>query len=476
MLFVYNTLSRSKEEFKPISGKEVRMFVCGQTVYDDAHLGHAKNYINFDVIARWLRRSGYNLKYIQNITDIDDKIIKRAAEEGVDPVALARRYESRFMEDMEAIGVKAGVDEYPRSHDFIEVIKDQMQMLLDNGYAYALDGDIYYDVSKFKDYTKLSGMRVEELEKHRIEPKEGKRNTYDFVLWKGSKPGEPSWKIRLRSEGSEMDLEGRPGWHIEDTAITYAIFGKQYDIHGGAIELIFPHHTNEIAQAEAAFKVSPFVKYWLHSGIMLIKGEKMSKSLKNFVRIRDLLKEYDAEALRMLICSTHYRKDIAYTSQLVKDASSRLRHAYASLSIFYNMETEESEIACAEVDEVINELKKSFAEAMDDDFNTPLSLSLLTSAIEKLRIYAESYPKISTKSKESAVNEILSLCGVFGIMQKDAYKDRLPPAEAKLIKDRESLRKEKKFEESDVIREKLSSEFGIIIEDSEYGTIWYRKG
>ena len=476
MLSVYNTLSRSKEEFKPLSGKEVKMFVCGQTVYDDAHLGHAKNYINFDVIARWLRRSGYSLKYIQNITDIDDKIIKRAAEEGVDPIALARRYESRFMEDMEAIGVKAGVDSYPRSHDFIGAIKEQLQMLLDNGYAYVLDGDIYYDVSKFKDYTKLSGMRVEELEKHRIEPKEGKRNSYDFVLWKGSKPGEPSWKIGLRLDGSEMDIEGRPGWHIEDTAITYAIFGRQYDIHGGAIELIFPHHTNEIAQAEAAFKVSPFVRYWMHSGIMLIKGEKMSKSLKNFIRIRDLLKEYDAEALRMLICSTHYRKDIAYTDQLMKDASSRLRHAYSSLGIFFNMEAEESKESCAEVDAIMDGLRKGFAEAMDDDFNTPLSLSLLMSAIEKLRIYAESYPKISSKSKESAVSEVLSLCGIFGIMQKDAYKERLSADEARLIKERESLRREKKFAESDVIRERLASEFGIITEDSEFGTIWYRKG
>ena len=210
MLFVYNTLSRSKEEFKPISGKKVRMFVCGQTVYDDAHLGHAKNYINFDVRARSLRRSGYDLRYIQNITDIDDKIIKRAAEEGTDPIELARRYEARFMEDMEAIGVKAGVDEYPRSHDFIEVMKNQIQLLLDNGYAYVLGSDIYYDVSKFPDYTTLSGMKVEELEKHRIEPKEGKRNPYDFALWKGSKPGEPSWKIKIRPEGGEMELEGRP--------------------------------------------------------------------------------------------------------------------------------------------------------------------------------------------------------------------------------------------------------------------------
>jgi cysteinyl-tRNA synthetase len=245
------------------------------------------------------------------------------------------------MEDMEAIGVRKGVDDYPRSHDFIDVIREQIQMLADRGLAYNLDGDVYYDVSKFPDYTKLSGMDIKELEKHRIEPREGKRNSYDFALWKGSKPGEPSWDIKVMFDGKETALRGRPGWHIEDTAITYAIFGKRYDIHGGAAELIFPHHTNEIAQAEAAFGVRPFVKYWLHAGIMLIKGEKMSKSLKNFIRIRDLLKTYDAEALRLLVCSTHYRKDMAYTEELMRNATSRLRYAYASFSIFYNMKLTE---------------------------------------------------------------------------------------------------------------------------------------
>ena len=335
MLFVYNTLSRSKEEFKPIHGKQVSMFVCGQTVYDDAHLGHAKNYINFDVVARWLRHSGYTLKYVQNITDVDDKIIKRAEEEGVDPIELARKFEARFMEDMEAIGVRKNVDQYPRSHDYIEEMRSQIQLLMDKGYAYRIDNDVYYDVSKFSDYTKLSGMRIEELERHRIEPREGKRNGYDFALWKGARKSEPSWGIELTVDGKKERFNGRPGWHIEDTAITHAIFGKQYDLHGGAIELIFPHHTNEIAQAEAAFGVKPFVKYWMHSGIMLIKGEKMSKSLKNFIRIRELLKRFDAESLRLMVLSTHYRKDFGYTEDLVKKASARLNYMRASFSIFY---------------------------------------------------------------------------------------------------------------------------------------------
>jgi len=475
MLSVYNTLSRSKEEFRPIKGNNVSMFVCGQTVYDDAHLGHAKNYINFDVIARWLRRSGYSVKYIQNITDVDDKIIDRAKESGEDPLALARRFESRFMEDMAAIGVKKSVSAYPRSHDYIEAIRDQIQLLINNGYAYAIDNDVYYDVAKFKDYTKLSGVKLEELEKHRTEPREGKRNGYDFALWKGSKQGEPSWDITLKIGGKEAKILGRPGWHIEDTAITASMLGKQYDIHGGAIELIFPHHTNEIAQAEAAFGVKPFVKYWLHAGIMLIKGEKMSKSLKNFIRIRDLLKSYDAEALRLLVCSAHYRTDMAYTDDLIKDAESRLRYLYASFSIFYNMKASKSEIACAEVDVIVQELKKGFAEAMDDDFNTPLALSRLLAAIDGMRAYAESYPEISTKSKEDAISGALSAAGVLGILEGDSYKEGLPVKAAETIKERETLRKAKKFIDADSLRARLRSEFGIIVEDSKYGPIWYRE-
>ncbi len=474
MLVVHNTMSKSKEEFKPLKDNEVKMFVCGQTVYDDAHLGHAKNYINFDVIARWLRRSGYRLKYIQNITDVDDKIIKRAAEEGIEPKELARNYENRFMEDMRAIGVTESIDSYPRSHDFIEQITEQIQVLIDKGFAYQMDEDIYYNVSKFKDYTNLSRMDIKELEKHRIEPKPGKINSYDFALWKGAKPGEPSWRIKLKIKGKPIEIEGRPGWHIEDTAITKSIFGSQYDIHGGAIELIFPHHTNEIAQAEAAFGVKPFVKYWLHSGIMLIRGEKMSKSLKNFVRIRDLLRKYSPEALRLLVCSTHYRKDIAYTEDLMKASESRLRYLYSSFSIFYNMGASESSESREEIIRIADELRIDFKKAMDDDFNTPLALSKLISAIDKLRSFAELNPDANKEAKDFAVNEVLSHARIFGILEKDIYKEKLPEEAQTLIKKRESFRSKKEFEKADSIRERLKSEFGIIVEDSEYGTIWYK--
>ncbi len=471
---VYNTLSRAKENFKPINGRKVNMFVCGQTVYDDAHLGHAKNYINFDVIARWLRFTGYEVKYIQNITDVDDKIIRRAAEEGTDPIGLARRFESRFMEDMEAIGVRKSVDMYPRSHDYIPEMVSQIQLLIDKGYAYVLDGDVYYDVSKFSSYTKLSGMKLEDLEKHRIEPKEAKRNSYDFALWKASKPAEPKWDITLSYGGKEHSLSGRPGWHIEDTAITHAIFGEQYDLHGGAIELIFPHHTNEIAQAEAAFGASPFVKYWLHSGIMLIKGEKMSKSLKNFVRIRDILNKFDAESVRLFVLSTHYRKDMAYSEELLREASSRLGYMYMSLGMFYNMNTVASPQKCAEVDAAMEGLGSGFSEAMLDDFNTPLAIAHLSSAIEALRKYAETYEQVSTASKESAIGVVTALGSVLGILQKDRYKETIPPEALALIKERESLRSEKKFAQADAKREEILKRFGIVIEDSIFGTLWRR--
>ncbi len=474
MLIVYNTLSRSKEEFKPMVPKKVNMFVCGQTVYDDAHLGHAKNYINFDVVARWLRESGYEVKYVQNITDVDDKIIKRAVEEGVDPIELARRFENRFMEDMDAIGVRKNVSQYPRSHDYIDEIRFQIQLLLDKGYAYTIDNDVYYDVSKFADYTKLSGIRTDELEKHRIEPREGKRSSYDFALWKGARESEPSWEIALTVEGRSIRLNGRPGWHIEDTAITHAIFGKQYDLHGGAIELIFPHHTNEIAQAEAAFGVKPFVKYWLHSGIMLIKGEKMSKSLKNFIRIRELLKKFDAEALRLLVLSTHYRKDFGYTEDLMKKAAARMNYLYASFSIFYNMIEAKSAMECAEVDSIIAELDTGFKDAMDDDFNTPLALARLSTAIDKLRTYAEMNYEISNTAKSRAVGSILHNANLLGLLEKETYKEKLPEAAALMIKERERLRNGKRFKEADEIREKLRLEHSISVEDSEYGTIWYK--
>ena len=472
-LFVYNTLSRSKEKFEPISGKKVNMFVCGQTVYDDAHLGHANMYIFFDVVARWLRHSGYDLRYVQNITDIDDKIIRRAKEAGKDPIELARYYEARFLEDMDAIGVKKGVSEYLRSHDYIDAIRSHIQLLLDKGYAYAIGDDIYYNVAKFKDYTKLSGVKLDELEKHRIEPNPDKINVYDFSLWKAATPGEPSWKIKLAIEGKDRELSGRPGWHIEDTAMTHETFGPQYDLHGGGSDLIFPHHTNEIAQAEAAFGKKPFVKYWMHVAVMNMKGVKMSKSLRNFITIRELLKSYDSEALRLLFLSTHYRKGVDYTEALMKDAAKRLSYMYIALGMFYNMKGGKSGDDDT-VGGIVAELDKNFSDAMNDDFNTPLAQSTLMKAINQLRNFAESHVSVDKDVKDKAMKKVLELSATLGVLEKDAYKESIPDEAKQLIRKREELRKQGKFGDADAIRAELKEKNGISLEDTEYGTIWYR--
>lgn len=475
-LKVYNTLARKKEEFLPMRDMKVNMFVCGQTVYDDAHLGHAKTYIAFDIVARWLKHEGYGLTYIQNITDIDDKIIRRAQERKVDPLHLAREYEKRFMEDMERIGVRQNVTKYPRSYDYMDEIRDQIQRLIDNNLAYHLDGDIYFDVAMFPNYTKLSGMKIDELEKHRVEPKEGKRHVYDFALWKAAKEGEPSWKIRLKYNGESLELSGRPGWHIEDTAITHAIFGPQYDLHGGASELMFPHHTNEIAQAEGAYGKAPFVKYWLHSGVLNIKGVKMSKSLKNFITIRESLEKFEPEVLRLFFASTHYRKEINYTNELMKTERNKLYYIYSSVGLIYNMKEMERSKVDGEMNSIADKLREDFAAAMNDDFNTPLAATRLMSAVIAMRKIAETGSAIGAKAKGNAMGTILDCGFVLGILQGERYKEALPSLAKALIKEREDLRMEKKFAEADEIRAKLDKDFGIIVEDTEYGTLWYKGG
>jgi cysteinyl-tRNA synthetase len=476
-IYIFNTLTGKKDEFVPLDKNEVKMFVCGQTVYDDAHLGHAKTYISFDIVARWLRYRGYNLRYVQNITDVEDKIIARAHERNMDPMDLAHYYEERFFEDMESIGVKKNVSMYPESSKYINAIRDQIQTLADKGYAYYLDGDIYYDVAKFADYTKLSGMNIEELSKHRIEPKEGKRNSYDFALWKAAKPGEPKWSISVDIDGKHYDLEGRPGWHIEDTAMTYSIFGPQYDIHGGARELIFPHHTNEIAQAEGAYGVKPFVRYWMHAGMLSIRGQEMHKSLKNFIRIRDFVSQNGGELLRFMIASTHYRKEINFTEAYVEASKNNLYYIYSAFSIFYNMRESESDSG-ANFNTIIgitNSFKKEFAQAMDDDFNTPLALSKLAIFARDLRNFASSAQEVGRNAKLYAIEALLDAANVIGILNNDTYKKSIDEKALGLINEREKLRKEKRFEEADAIRTKLLAEYGIVVEDSEYGPLWYNK-
>lgn len=288
MMKLYNTLTREKEIFKPIKENRVKMFVCGPTVYDHSHIGHARTYISFDMIARYLKYKGFSVFYLQNVTDIDDKILKRAQESSSDPQELARKFEEKYTEDMKVLGVE-NVNLYARATDHIPEIIQQIETLLSKGFAYETENGVYFDESKFSEFGKLSNRRIEDLNVHRISPDSNKRNPGDFVLWK-KKDDEPFWDSPWGS--------GRPGWHIEDTAISEEYFGPQYDIHGGGLDLIFPHHEAEIAQMESASGKKPMVRYWMHTGFLNVMGEKMSKSLGNFITIKDLLQEYSPEVFR----------------------------------------------------------------------------------------------------------------------------------------------------------------------------------
>jgi cysteinyl-tRNA synthetase len=462
VLKVFNTLTRRKEVFKPMRGKKVKMFVCGQTPYDDAHVGHAKTYVQFDIIVRWLKHLGYEVFYAQNITDIDDKIINRAKEKGIEPLSLAKHYTERFLEDMEALKVKENINLFPKTSDYIPQMIEQIETLIQKGYAYVVNGDVYYDVTKFKDYTKLSRMSIEELKKHRIEPDPRKKNSFDFALWKSQKPGELAWDSPWG--------KGRPGWHIEDTAMTVTIFGPQYDLHGGASELIFPHHTNEIAQAEAATGKKPFVKYWLHTGVLNIKGAKMSKSLKNFVTIREILKKYDPEVLRLYYASTHYRKPIDFNEKDLEKPKAELEYLYNTLrNVEYAASPEGKSLK--EVETLLAETKKNFADAMNNDFNTPLAFTHLYTLARQINRMV-SKQKISRELADKITQTFKELGKIFGILEKEVkIEEKLPKEVEELIQQREEARKRKDWKTADKLREKIRR-LGYLLEDTPEGVRW----
>lgn len=461
MLKVFNTLTRRREQFKPMHDKEVKMFVCGQTVYDDAHMGHAKTYVQFDIIVRWLRRLGYKVFYVQNITDIEDKIINRAKERGEDPLELAKFYTKRFLEDMEALKVTKNVDMFPKTTDYIPQMIEQIKILINKGFAYVVDGDVYYDVTKFKDYTKLSRMPLEELKKHRIEPDPRKKNPFDFSLWKSQKPSELAWDSPWG--------KGRPGWHIEDTAMTMTIFNApQYDLHGGATELMFPHHTNEIAQAEAATGKSPFVKYWLHTGVLQIGGVEMHKSLKNFVTIREILKTYDSEVLRLYYASTHYRKPVEFDEKALEQAKNRLEALYNTLRNVRHATSAKGK--SNGLKKTLAETKRKFAEAMNNDFNTPLALTNLF-ALSKKANQLISTDKINPKLAGEIIGTFKELGAIFGILEKELEGAKIPKEVEKLIREREEARERKDWKRADEIRERIQ-ELGYALEDTVEEVRW----
>ncbi|MDQ2068937.1 cysteine--tRNA ligase [Natronospira bacteriovora] len=461
MLKIHNSLTRQKEDFQPIEPGKIRMYVCGITVYDYCHIGHARVMVMFDVIARYLRHAGYDLTYVRNITDIDDKIIARAVENGESVDSLTERFTAAMHEDERALNVLPP-DHEPRATGHMDDIIAMIQRLEEKGYAYvAANGDVYYSVSRFEDYGRLSGKRTEDLRAgSRVAVEEAKRDPLDFVLWKKAKPGEPSWPSPWG--------EGRPGWHIECSAMSTHHLGRHFDIHGGGMDLKFPHHENEIAQSCAAHD-SPYVNYWIHNGFVQVDEEKMSKSLGNFFTIRDVLQAYPAEVVRMFMLNSHYRSPLNYSTANLDTARAALERFYTTLR-----ETPPAGEPPRE-----SSFRERFAAAMDDDFNTPEAVAVLfdlAREINRLRDQGE-----QTSAGEHAAL-LVELGGVLGILESDADAFLKGGSDAadldastieSMIEQRNQARKDRDFAEADRIRDELQAQ-GVVLEDGPDGTKWKR--
>ena len=456
MLKIYNTLTRSKQEFKPIEENKIGMYVCGVTTYDLCHIGHARTFVNFDVIVRYLRFSGYDVTYVRNITDIDDKIIKRANERGISAKDLANQYIDEMHKDFDSLNIKRP-DIEPKATETIEEIIAFVQKLIDNKNAYVSEnGDVVFDINSFKTYGKLSGQILDELQAGaRIEVAKSKHNPLDFVLWKMSKEGEPYWDSPWG--------KGRPGWHIECSAMNNKYLGSEFDIHGGGSDLIFPHHENEIAQSCCANHTS-YVHYWMHSGMVMINEEKMSKSLNNFFTIRDVLKTYDAETVRFFLLSGQYRSPLNYSQE-------NLDKARAALNRFYTTLRDVKSIKEVSGDD---EHVAKFKEYMDDDFNTPGAISVLFDLVKQIN-------KSDDETAAVLAGRLKQLSSVLGILEQDpatflmsgANNDDAQEIEA-LIKERNDARLAKDWARADAARDKLKA-MNIELEDGPNGTTWHRK-
>ncbi|MBM94988.1 MAG: cysteine--tRNA ligase [Oceanospirillaceae bacterium] len=455
-LKIYNTLSPQKEEFVPVVPGKVGMYVCGMTVYDYCHLGHARVMIAFDVIARYLRHRGYEVNYIRNITDIDDKIITRANENGEAFDSLTERFIAEMNKDAEALAIEPP-DSEPRATTHIPDIIELVETLIDKGFAYPADnGDVYYSVRKFEGYGKLSGKILDELEAGaRVGVDEFKQDPLDFVLWKAAKPEEPHWD-------SPWGI-GRPGWHIECSAMSKCCLGDTFDIHGGGPDLKFPHHENEIAQSEAANGQS-YVNTWMHAGAVRVDGEKMSKSLGNFFTIREILDKYPAEVVRFLLLSSQYRSAINYSEDSLKEAQVKLDRFYNALSLV------KGEVVASDID---NEYSERFHTAMDDDFNTPVALAVLFDLVRALN-------KEEGDAAVVLAGQLKFLGGVLGCLQLEPSEflqggnDDESAWVEEMIAKRAQAKKDKDFATADSVRDELMAK-GIVLRDSPEGTTWTRQ-
>jgi cysteinyl-tRNA synthetase len=454
-LKVYNTLSRSKEGFAPLVANRVGMYVCGVTVYDHCHVGHARVMVVFDVIYRWLRQLGYDVNYVRNFTDVDDKIIKRANETGLDPKQLTDEMIEAFHQDMDALNCLRPTHE-PRATLHMNEMIEMIGQLVDKGFAYVADsGDVLYSVRKFDGYGQLSGKNIDDLESgSRVEVDGSKHDPLDFVLWKQAKPGEPAWDSPWGS--------GRPGWHIECSAMSCAHLGETFDIHGGGMDLKFPHHENEIAQARAA-NGGGFARYWLHNGFVNINEEKMSKSLGNFFTICEVFKKYHPEVLRMFILGTHYRSPLDFSDQVLDVAKASLDRLYETKRRLY----EAGKLPASDQ----GALPGSFVDAMNDDFNTPEALAGLFHVCKEVNRKLDAGEDLS-----GLIAQFTAMLSLFGIVQQDAVQwfhggDVDAEWIEVLIAERSEAKKSRDFARADAIRDELAAR-GIVLEDGADGTTW----
>ncbi|QQD24087.1 cysteine--tRNA ligase [Venatoribacter cucullus] len=454
-LQIFNSLTRQKETFQPLVPGKVGMYVCGMTVYDFCHLGHARVMVAFDVIARYLRHRGYEVNYIRNITDIDDKIIKRANENGEAFDALTERFIAEMHKDSDLLGIERPSAE-PKATAHIDDIIALNETLINKGFAYAADnGDVYYAVRKFDGYGKLSGKVIDELEAGaRVEVDEHKRDPLDFVLWKAAKPEEPHWQ-------SPWGI-GRPGWHIECSAMSKCCLGDTFDIHGGGPDLKFPHHENEIAQSEAA-NGKKFVNTWMHAGAVRVDGEKMSKSLGNFFTIREILEKYPAEVVRFFLLSSQYRSAINYSEDSLKEAQTKLERFYNALL----------GVQVGDVADIDNDYSQRFHAAMDDDFNTPEAIAALFDLVRAVN-------KTSGAEQAALAGQLRFLGGVLGCLQSDPQAflqsgagDEAEWIESMIVK-RADAKKAKDFATADAVRDELLAK-GIVLRDGPEGTSWSKQ-
>lgn len=445
----YNTLTREKEEFIPINKKRVNFFICGPTVYDYPHLGHGKTYTQFDVLARALRYFGYEVFYLQNITDMDDKIINRAKEQNISPKELSEKFEKIYLEDMVSLG-NTSVNKYARATDYIPQIIKQVEILIEKGYAYKTSDGIYFETAKFKNYGKLSG-RTELKEDDavsRIDESKEKRGWNDFCLWKAKKEGEPSWNAPFG--------KGRPGWHIEDTAITETFFGPQYDIHGGARDLIFPHHECEIAQMESASGLSPLVKYWLHTGFLNIDSKRMGKSMGNFKTLREMIEsDISPMAFRLWVLMAHYRSPMNWNQEALEGAEVALKRLY---KLYLGLKRPVWWFGLR--GRVNADYKQKFVTYLNDDLDTPGALTVLWDLLKD--------EKVSDADKRATVLDFDKVLGLGFKDLKRGKTEKIPEEILKLVEEREQARRNKDFEKSDKLREKINS-LGYEIKDTSEG-------